>query len=97
LAAAQDLVLDKQLALTSIAVQGTNLTLVAAVPAGLEQVTLEMRPALVATWKAAGAMDVPAGGGEVTFTIQKPGDMRFFRLRAAASVESGGVVSAEVK
>jgi hypothetical protein len=96
LAAAQDLALDKQLALTSIAVQGTNLTLVAVVPAGLERVTLEMRPTLIAPWAVAGAVEVPTGGGEVAFTIPKPGDMQFFRLRAAASVESAGVVSAEM-
>ena len=99
LAAGRDMVVNSQLALTSIAVQGTNLTLVAVVPAGLGEVTLEMRPTLTAPWQAAGAQDVPVGGGEVTFTMQKPGDMQFFRLTAAtsaASVESAGVVSAEV-
>ena len=93
---AEDLAVNNQLALTSLAVQGTNLTLVAVVPAGLGQVTLEMRPTLVAPWTVAVAGHVPSGGGEVTFTIRKPGEMQFFRLRAAASVESTGVVSAEV-
>jgi hypothetical protein len=99
LAAARDLPVNNQLALTSVAVRGTNLTLVAVVPAGLRQVTLEMRPTLDAPWQAAGVVEVPAGGGEVTFTMQKPGEMQFFRLKAAASVasvESAGVVSAEV-
>ena len=32
----------------------------------------------------------------MTFTIQKPGDMQFFRLKAAAGVASAGVVSAEL-
>jgi hypothetical protein len=32
----------------------------------------------------------------LAFTIQKPGDMQFFRLNAAAGVEGAGVVSAEV-
>jgi hypothetical protein len=96
LAAAQDRVINNQLALASISVQGTNLALVAVVPPGLGQVTLEMRSALIAPWKAAGVVDVPAAGGEVTVMIQKPGDMQFFRLRAAASVESAGAVSAEV-
>ena len=95
-AVAQDLVLNNQLSLTSIAVQGTNLTLGAAVPSGLGQVTLEMRPSLDAPWKAAAALDVPAGGGEVTFTIQKLGDMQFFRLHAASVVASAGVVSPEL-
>jgi hypothetical protein len=92
----QDLVLNNQLALTSIAVQGTNLTLGASVPAGLRQVTLEMRPALAASWKAAAMLDVAAGGGEVSFTIQKPGDMQFFRLHAVSAVASAGVLSAEL-
>jgi hypothetical protein len=99
LAAAQDLAVNDQLALASLAVQGTNLTLVAVVPAGLGEVTLEMRPTLDASWQAARVVEVPAGGGEVTFTMQKPGEMQFFRLKAAASpasVEGAGVVSAEV-
>ena len=95
-AVARDAVVNNQLALTAIAVQGTNLTLVAIVPPGLGQVTLETRPTLVAPWEAAGVLDVPTGGGEVTFTIQKPGDMQFFRLNAAPGVEGGGVISAEV-
>ena len=96
LAVARDVVVNNQLALTSIAVQGTNLTLVAVVPPGLGHVTLEMRPALIAPWQATEALEVPAGGGELSFTIQKPGDMQFFRLNAAAGVEGAGVVSAEV-
>ena len=96
LAVARDVVVNNQLALTSIAVQGTNLTLVAVVPPGLGHVTLEMRPTLIAPWQATEALEVPAGGGELTFTIQKPGDMQFFRLNAAAGVEGAGVVSAEV-
>jgi hypothetical protein len=96
LAVARDVVVNNQLALTSIAVQGTNLTLVAVVPPGLGHVTLEMRPTLIAPWQATEALEVPAGGGELSFTIQKPGDMQFFRLNAAAGVEGAGVVSAEV-
>ena len=95
-AVARDMVVNNQLVLTSIAVQRTNLNLVAVVPPGLGQVTLEMRPTMTAPWEAAGVLDVAAGGGEVTFTMQKPGEMRFFRLRAAASVQSAGIVSAEV-
>jgi hypothetical protein len=96
LTVARNVVVNNWLALTHIAVQGTNLTLVAAVPPGLRHVTLETRPTLVAPWETAGMLDVPAGGGEVTFTIQKPGDMQFFRLNAAPSVEGVGVISAEV-
>ena len=95
-AVARDVVVNNQLVLTSIAVQGTKLNLVAVVPPGLGQVTLEMRPTMTAPWEAAGVLDVAAGAGEVTFTMQKPGEMQFFRLRAAASVQSAGMVSAEV-
>jgi hypothetical protein len=88
--------LNTQLVLTSIAAQGTNLILNAAVPADLGQVTLEVRPSLDAPWKAAEALDVPAGGGEVTFTIPKPGDVLFFRLHATSVVAGAGAVSAEL-
>jgi len=96
LAAAPEAVINNQLALTSLAVQGTNLTLVGVVPAGLGSVTLEMRPTLVAPWQAAGTMDAPAGGGAVIFMLPKPGEMQFFRLKGAASAASAGMVSAEV-
>ena len=95
-AVCQDLVLNSEFAITSIAVKGTNLVLMAAVPAGLGQVTLEMRPTLDAQWQAAGLLDGPAGGGGVTFTIPKPGDIQFFRLKATAGVASAGVVSPEL-
>jgi hypothetical protein len=78
-AVARDVVVNNQLVLTSIAVQGTKLNLVAVVPPGLGQVMLEMRPTMTAPWEAAGVLDVAAGGGEVTFTMQKPGEMQFFR------------------
>lgn len=84
------------LVIHSISVQGTNVALGAAIPAGLGQVTLEMRPGLDAPWRAAEALDVPAQGGEVVFTVQKPGELQFFRLKAAALLESAGAVSEEL-
>jgi len=66
------------------------------VPVGLGQVTLEMRPSLDAPWKAAGALASPTGGGALSFTIPKPGDMQFFRLHAASAVASAGMLSAEL-
>ena len=54
LASSEGPAVDNQLALTSLAVQGTNLTLVGVVPPGLGQVTLEMRPTFGAPWAAAG-------------------------------------------
>ena len=92
----QDPALDNQLVITSVAAQGTNLVLVAVVPVGLEQVTLEMRPTLNAPWQAAGPSGVSTNAGSLAFTIPKPGDMRFFRLRATADAVSAGVVSPEL-
>ena len=54
---------NSQLALTSFALQGTNLTILAVVPPGLGQVTLEIRPTLIAPWEAVGVAESPAGGG----------------------------------
>ena len=90
------LAVNRQLALTSIAVEGANLTLVASVPAGLGPVTLEMRPTLAAPWKPARLVEVPAGGGEVTLTLPKPGEMQFFRLNATSTAETTGALSPEV-
>lgn len=85
--------------ITSISVQGTNVVLSASIPAGLTQVSLEMRPTLNAPWKTIELPNPPASGGEVTFTIPKPAEMQFFRLRATAqpeSVASAGAVSEEL-
>jgi hypothetical protein len=90
------LALSSQLALTSIAVQGTNLVLVASIPAGMGPVTLEMRLAPGAPWKPARLLEVSPGGGEVIITLPKPGEMQFFRLNATESVEGAGAVSPDV-
>jgi hypothetical protein len=95
LAFGQDLA-KGQPTIASIAAQGTNLVLMAIVPAEFGQVTLEMRPTLNTAWQAAGTLDVATGGGQLTFAIQKPGDMQFFRLRATSNTASAGVVSPEL-
>lgn len=96
LAVAQDFQVQDQLRITSIAAHGTNLVLTATVPAGLAQVTLEMRPSVDALWQAAGLPGrVPASGGELTYTIPKPGDMQFFRLRVIADPAGPASVSPE--
>ncbi len=95
-ATGQDLALNDQLAITSVAAQGTNLVLTSVVPADLGHVTLEMRPSLNAPWQAAEALGVPLGGGRLAFTVPKPGDMQFFRLRAAADAANAGVISPEL-
>ncbi len=78
---------NNQFAITAISVQGTNLVLGASIPAGLGQVSLEMRPTLQAPWKTMELSPAAMAGGELTFTISKPAKMQFFRLRAAAPVE----------
>jgi hypothetical protein len=87
---------NNQFVIASISVQETNVVLAAAIPPGMGRVILQMRPTLDAPWKEAGALEAPAGGGEVFFTIQKPGEMQFFRLNAIAQMESAGVVSDEL-
>jgi hypothetical protein len=87
---------NQPLVINSISVQGTNLVLSTAIPAGLEQVTLEMRPTLDAPWKPARSLKAPVNGGQAIFTLQKPGDMQFFRLKVTAPVESAGAVSDEM-
>src|SRR5512135_3509024 len=97
LGAAQDLPVQDQLRITSITTHGTNLVLTATVPAGLGQVTLEMRSSLDAPWQASGLPGrVPAGGGELTYTISKPEDIEFFRLRTAADAAGPANVSPEL-
>ena len=92
----QDPAINEGLAIVSIAAQGTNLELRATVPDGLGRVALEVRPALDAPWQAVELANVMPSGGEFVFTIPKPADMQFFRLRARSNVASGGVVSAEL-
>ena len=95
-AASKDSPSSGQLVITSISVQGTNLVLPAAVPPDMEQVTLETRTALDAAWKEAGLLDAPAGGGQLVFTIPKPGEMALFRLKAKSRLAGSSLVSSEL-
>jgi hypothetical protein len=83
--------------ITSIRAEGTNVILTAGVPAGLQQVILEMRPSLDAKWEEMGLLDVPQGGGTVAFTLLKPGGMQFFRLKATPQADVAGMLSTELR
>src|SRR4051812_24187924 len=58
--------------ITSLEIEGTNLVLHAEVPSGLEQVTLEMRPALEGSWLEAGTWDGSRSAGAAVFSISRP-------------------------
>jgi hypothetical protein len=82
---------NAQFLITAIRAEGTNVVLTAAVPAGLQQVILEMRPSLDAKWEEMGLLDIPQGGGTVAFTLPKPGGMQFFRLKATPQADASTV------
>lgn len=71
------------LAFHSISVDGTNLVFTAAIPAGIDNVLLEMRPSSTNTWETVAQLS--SQSGEVSFTIPKPPDSyALFRLNAIA-------------
>ncbi len=73
-----------ELAITFIGSAGTNLLLTVSVPAGLENVTLDSRPAIDMPWDAVQQQNAPAAGGEMVFTYPQSAEIsRFFRLRAS--------------
>jgi hypothetical protein len=76
---------ETRFAITSVSMAGSNMVLRAVVPQHLTQVRLELRSGLNAPWRAAEPSPVPAGDGEVTFTIPKPAEMQLFRVRSAAA------------
>jgi hypothetical protein len=70
--------------INSISVVETNLNFVATFPPGVDNATLEMRPALAGDWQSAVSLNVPAIGGTIEFTIPKPAlETAFFRLNAS--------------
>jgi hypothetical protein len=85
------------LAIASISVEGTNLSVVALVPTGLEQVALEISPSLNNDWQETALVNLPKGG-QLTFTLPKPAaPMAFFRLKARRHFESSPVLSSELQ
>lgn len=99
--AAETGTVSNQLAITSMAMQGTNLLLSASFPPGLEKLTLETRSALDAPWEEAEQQTAAAGGGEMTFIFPQTADeARFFRLRGSpiiATPQTPQLVSVEMK
>src|SRR5579859_4793632 len=85
--------------ITSIAARGTNVVLTASIPPGLGQVVLEMRSMLDANskWEEKALLDVPSGGGLVTFTLPKPDGMQLMRLKAKSQSAGPATVSSELK
>src|SRR5690242_18096446 len=78
-----------ELAITSISVDGTNLSIVAAIPAGLDQVALEISASLNGDWQEAGPVEVPKGTKHLTIELPKPATpMAFFRLKAKRHLEA---------
>jgi hypothetical protein len=97
LAFAAEVPQSSQLAITSIRSEGTNVVLAAFVPSGLGEVLLEMRSSLEARWEVKGVLDVPAGGGDVAFTLPKPVGMQFFRLESEPQPQVASVLSTELR
>jgi hypothetical protein len=84
------------LAISSISSAGSNLVLNAVVPAEIDQVTVEMCPALGEPWEELARMNIQAGMGEVAFTVAKPNNsLALFRL-TGRRLQSAPLVSAQV-
>jgi hypothetical protein len=85
------------LTISSISVVGTNLSIVATIPPGLDQVALEICASLNGDWQEAGPVTIP-NGGQLTFTLPKPATpMAFFRLKARRQLESAPLLSSELQ
>jgi hypothetical protein len=81
------------LAITAMAMQGTNLLLTAWVPPGLETVSLDTRASLETPWEQFEQRNAPAAGGEMVFNFPQTGEVtRFFRLRAEPVVKPSQLV-----
>src|SRR4051812_30156700 len=86
-----------QFAITSISVAGTNLVLNAVIPAGIEQVTLEICLSLNGAWQQQGQLNVQTGVNDLAFSIPKPTNaMAFFRLKGKTR-ESTPLLSDQVR
>ncbi|PYI80841.1 MAG: hypothetical protein DME26_20885, partial [Verrucomicrobia bacterium] len=78
--------------ITSIRVEGTNVAVVARVPAGFKLVMLECRSKLHAgTWQPGALARLAGAGGEVTFRLPRSRQLEVLRVRADAqeSLPSG--------
>lgn len=85
-----------QLAIESISVVGTNLSIVATIPPGFEHVALEVSASLNGDWQEASPVNFPEG--RLTFAVPKPvTPMAFFRLKAKRHVDSTPVLSPELQ
>lgn len=84
--------------ITSLSIAGGNLVFNATFPPGVERAILEMRPVFDAPWQEAALLEVPAGGGNVEFTIPKPVlETAFFRLNTTIRATTNAQLSAELQ
>ena len=87
-----------QLTIESISVVGTNLSIVAAIPPGLDQVALQVFTTLNGEWADGGPVDVPAGTRQLTFEFPKPSTpMAFFRLKGKRHLGGNPILSSELQ
>lgn len=83
--------------ITSLAIVGTNLVFEANFPTDVEQAVLEMRPDLAASWEQVAALEVPAAGGPMEFSIPKPTlASAFFRLNATMQAAAGAQTNSQI-
>lgn len=85
------------LAIASISVEGTNLSIVAVIPPGLDQVGVQISASLNGDWQEAGMVNQPEAG-KLTFTLAKPAaPMAFFRLKGKRHLQTVPVLTSEVQ
>jgi hypothetical protein len=76
---------DQQPVITSIRQEGTNVVVIARVPAGIKKVTLECRSRLGAgTWAPRAVIRLDGVGGEVALRLPKSERLEVLRVRADA-------------
>lgn len=84
--------------INSLAITGTNLVFNATFPLDIHQAILEIRPTLGTPWQETAQLEIPAGGGEVVFSIPKPElESAFFRLKATTDSTTAAQLSAELQ
>lgn len=72
--------------ITDVRLEGTNIVVVAKIPAGLRKVTLESRPRLGAgTWVPQTVARLDGTGGEWTFRLPRTAQFELLRVRADTS------------
>jgi hypothetical protein len=85
------------LAIASISVDGTNLSIVALIPPALDRVAVEISASLDGDWQETGLVNQPENG-QLTFMLPKPtAPMAFFRLKGKRHLQTIPVLTSEVQ